>query len=755
MRTLSAYLGRVAESWGVTKSDEQIVALSGAAKRILERCVKPGDAPGVSVQLVVGEVQSGKTASFQAVTAMARDVGFPVIFVLAGTKKILLSQTLQRFVDDFQPSDEDGRCNWVIEKSSLSKKSLQKYREVVRSFLAEPTDRGQPALILCQLKNPAGLRRVRRIIQEIEAHVGNPVPVLIIDDESDQAGLNVGTPGQPSATYAEIHRLLDSTAFLNYVMYTATPQANLLTDVDDALSPQWVTVLAPGEGYHGISQFFAAGSSFSVEIADESEFTDALQHDVVPPSLRESVLYFLLTSILLKSQPGKSIAPVSMLVHPSAYVDVHLRVAHWLSEVLTQFERALRVDAIEGLRFIVEPYLAGKVGPIPTVWSHLGRKFGSDVLAATAEPLSSLLDSSAGRLRLAVVNSTESSNLVIRQDNARFVSPQEVGDDWAAAWSMADAWILVGGNKLERGFTLKNLCVTHLARASATNVDVNQQRGRFFGYRNGYAEVCRAWMMTSTRRDFEAIRPADEVMRDVLSQLDTQNLPLSDWQRLLLVSPDLSLTRQKAISLPVVQLPLAGDWAFKQKSVVGIESVNTARALALADSLMRQARDWERDIRPNESRGSMPRHQFLTVEFRALRKILENWPCASDDAERLATFIEVFRHYEELGPQSGVDCFFMDGLRRTTPHGARQRRVYAKGTVSLHGTGLQEDVLDSSRRVPDRLVYSQNAISCQFHYVQLKSGNQPTDDYRMLLAMRWPDSMTHDILVQRTPVGGL
>lgn len=752
MSTLSAYLDRVAESWGVTKSDEQIVALASAARRILDRCVQPGDPPGVSVQLVVGEVQSGKTASFQTVAAMARDAGFPVIFVLAGTKKILLSQTLQRFVNDLQPSDENSRSNWVIEKSSLSKRSLQKYREVVRMFLAEPTNSGQPALILCQLKNPAGLRRVRRIIQEIEAHVGKPVPVLIVDDESDQAGLNIGTPGQPSATYAEIHRLLDSTAFLNYVMYTATPQANLLTDVDDAFSPQWVTVLAPGEGYHGISQFFAAGSSFPVEITDESEFTDALKRDVVPPSLRESVLYFLLTSILLKSQPGESIAPVSMLVHPSAYVDVHLRVAHWLSEVLTQFERAIQVGAIEGLRFIVEPYLAGEVGPIPTVWSHLVRKFGSDVLAATAEPLSSLLDSSAGRLRLAVVNSTESSNLVVRQDNPRFVSPQEVGDDWAASWSKADAWILVGGNKLERGFTLKNLCVTHIARASAKNVDVNQQRGRFFGYRNGYAELCRAWMMTSTRRDFEAIRPADEVMRDVLSELDTQNLPLSDWQRLLLVSPDLSLTRQKAISLPVVQLPLAGDWAFKQMSVVGIERTDTARALGLADSIMRQARDWERDIRSNEPKGAIPRHQVLSVEFQAFRTILENWPCASDDVERLATFIEVLKHYEALGPQSGVDCFFMDGLRRANPHGARRRRVYANGTVSLHGTGLQDEGMNTSRRVPDRLVYSPNAISCQFHYVQLKQGNEPTDDYRMLLALRWPDSMAHDILVQRTTV---
>ena len=750
MRTFFAYLDRVAESWGVAKSDDQIVALAASTRTILERCVKPGDAPGVSVQLVVGEVQSGKTASFQAVAAMARDVGFPVIFVLTGTKKILLSQTLQRFLDDFQPSDDDGRASLLIEKSSLSKKSLKRYEDAVSAILSEPTASMQPALILCQLKNPAGLRRVRTILTKLEAHVGKPVPALIIDDESDQAGLNVGTPGQPSATYAEIHRLLDSAEFLNYVMYTATPQANLLTDVDDVLSPQWVSVLAPGKDYHGISQFFAEGSHFPVEIADETEFADALQRDVVPPSLRESVLYFLLTSILLRSQPGKSIAPVSMLVHPSAYVEVHLRVAHWLSEVLTQFESALNVDGSDGLRFLVEPYLAAEVGPIPTVWSQLLRSFGADMLSETAEALSSLLDASAMRLRLAVVNSTESKNLVIRQDNPRFVSPQEVGDDWSGAWNKADAWILVGGNKLERGFTLKNLCVTHLARTSATNVDVNQQRGRFFGYRSGYAEVCRAWMMTSTRRDFEAIRPADEVMRDVLSQLDTQNLPLSDWQRLLLVSPDLSLTRQKAISLPVVQLPLAGDWAFKQKSVVGIESTHTARALGLADSFMRRARDWERDIRPNESKSAMPRHKLLTVEFQAFRTILESWPCASDDVERLATFIEVLKHYEQLGPQSGVDCFFMDGLRRANPHGARQRRVYTKGTVSLHGTGLQEDDVDSSRRVPDRLVYSPNAISCQFHYVQLKQGNEPTDDYRMLLALRWPDSMAHDILVQRT-----
>ena len=100
--------------------------LTSTTLRILERCNFNQDSRNddEQAQLIVGEVQSGKTASFTAVTALARDRDVPIVIVIAGTKKNLVNQTKQRLIKDLQIGQSAGLPQWEIVDRPTRRKAI-------------------------------------------------------------------------------------------------------------------------------------------------------------------------------------------------------------------------------------------------------------------------------------------------------------------------------------------------------------------------------------------------------------------------------------------------------------------------------------------------------------------------------------------------------------------------------------------------------------------------------------------------------
>ena len=257
------------------------------ALRVLSRCRPPvWDASGGDAELVVGAVQSGKTLSFTALIAAARDNRFPLVIVLAGTKRNLRDQTHSRLVRDLQMQGDGGIPRWIQVKAPDARKAPEQVKALRR--WTSQAQRNNPTLVAVVLKNHQSIGHAREFLESVAAELPD-LPVLFVDDEGDQAGLNVAKrANEESSTYREIRRLREASANHTYVLYTATPQAPLLISLEDTLSPRTVTVLEPGPGYLGGRDLFVDGGSAFVREINEDSALDADQ--VAPPlSLERAV----------------------------------------------------------------------------------------------------------------------------------------------------------------------------------------------------------------------------------------------------------------------------------------------------------------------------------------------------------------------------------------------------------------------------------------------------------------------------------
>jgi hypothetical protein len=166
-------------------------ALIRSAAEILGSGMDPKKRPATSTGLVVGYVQSGKTLSFTTVIGLARDNGFPLVIVVAGTKTSLLTQSHDRLIKDLDVEGGEGLPAWIMEKNPREQGG--RYEQLLKQTIANWRDASRdadekPTLLLTVLKQNQRLSSLTALLQKLDM---KDVPALIIDDEADQAGLNV------------------------------------------------------------------------------------------------------------------------------------------------------------------------------------------------------------------------------------------------------------------------------------------------------------------------------------------------------------------------------------------------------------------------------------------------------------------------------------------------------------------------------------------------------------------------------------
>ncbi len=497
--------------------EDSIDDLNRASDGVVRELSEPSrEAAYQTKGMVVGYVQSGKTANFIGVIAKAADAGYRLIVVLGGTLDLLRNQTQRRidkqligkeliladtaadephdYIDDQEweefisygaiPS-ELGSFDW--HRLTGAKGDYQSLR---RGLLALEFERARPDRRLNSMEN---LRQVRarmvvikknsriltKFIKDLRGLTHTPlasIPALIIDDESDQASLNTLTPdrqarGERTATNAAIVELLRILPRSQYVGYTATPVANVFVNPDDAVDlfpKDFIISLQKPSRYMGVSDFFdlADGSS------NERTYVRGIWGDDTDDSNlpRAFDLFILSGAIKLYRQSVTTIRfrHHTMLIHRSHKISEHEADVRVVETVFRDAKygspQALgRLQALYEEEFTSALIDYEEGVPRPPTFPEL--------LPFVERCLSVLGDSP-----VAIVNGD--------RRYASLAPDFESGPIWK---------VLVGGTKLSRGYTVEGLTISYYRRR-ARNADTLMQMGRWFGYRYGYRDLVRLFI---------------------------------------------------------------------------------------------------------------------------------------------------------------------------------------------------------------------------------------------------------------------
>ena len=437
--------------------------------------------------LALGYVQSGKTTTITALLAKAADHGYRIIITFLGSTNLLLSQNADRIETAIGIGDKGERRDyqWFAMQNPSGSSSAKELAD----FIAK--DR---TILISVLKHAGRIDALAEVL--LKAKVGN-IPTLIVDDEADQASLNTEISDDlESKTYAAISKLRAAQPNHLYVQFTATPYAPLLLHPSDHLSPNFVTFLHPGKGYTGGREFF-------VDYADKvirpipmlDEQTPRGLPTELPKSLVSALANFTIgASILLEKNLGN--APISMLVHSTQKNDVQARYHHLIERQL----RHWREQLVE-VKTLVE---------FPDIFQE---EYKNLVNAGAQELSDELLVSAIKRVLLESKTWLLNSTTSIKNVN----------------WNVTPIHILVGGNKLDRGFTVEGLTVTYMNRPPSDQVDTLEQRARAFGYRGELLPYCQFFATPRTLKLLREIVFTEYDLRAKLQDWLTNGGSVSTW----------------------------------------------------------------------------------------------------------------------------------------------------------------------------------------------------------------------------------
>jgi hypothetical protein len=653
--------------------------LSGAVD-VLSRCVPPSDPVGRRTGLVVGYVQSGKTLSFTTVAALANDNGYPLVIVVAGTTNELSKQSTARLVADLAIEETPFR-RWRHFHNPPTGE-VESIRNVLRNRRDPriPKD-DHEAVLITVIKNHTRLQTLVGLLRALGEDVA--VPALVIDDEADQASLNtLVNANNLSTTYRRLRDLRDVLPHHSFLQYTATPQANLLINIIDTLSPDFAKVLLPGKGYTGGGVFFGGATSMARSIPVTQIPPAGQRLLVAPESLLEAMAVFFIgvaSGIVRRAAKPRN---RSMMVHPSSRTAGHGEYHNCVLAVQSNWGSILRrPDGDEDRLALLEIFRRAYRDVEQTV-SDL-EKF-DDLSARLAQAVTST--------QVSLVNSLPQA-----QRNINFKSFY--------------SWILVGGNVLDRGFTVEGLTVTYMPRgAGLGNADTIQQRARFFGYKQDYLGFCRVFLEPQVAAAYVSYVRHEEDVRSKLKEHSASGADLRTLKRAFLLDPTLRPTRQNVIDLAVLRPQFAGGWCMPRAphevpaAVEHNKGVVERFEMALGSS-------WA----PDSGSADRTQHQINPVVELPLSRVFTellgelDHPNMQDSAHFTAALMFIDQ-YLQAEPGAMCNVYRMSG-------GMPRDRAATDGQIDNSFQGANPG--DGSIYPGDRLIHGSHRVAVQIHRVNI------------------------------------
>jgi hypothetical protein len=511
------------EGW----NEDMIADLDKSSTKVVANLPNPaGQGEYHCCGLVLGYVQSGKTTNFTAVIAKAADAGYRMFIVLSGIHDALRQQTQDRLNEQLWESNSDI---WHRLTDELD------FRPTANVDALLSTQR--QCVLAVVKKNASRLRALRNWLFSARPEVLAACPVLIIDDEADQATVNTARPDrQPSRINGLIREIVNKVPKSAYVGYTATPFANVLIDpgdYEDLYPRDFIVDLPRPLPYIGPEAIFGRepldfddtdvgddGHDFvrsvpAEELDDLKPKGAAKRHEFDPrvtDSLDEALRYFLMSTAARRVR-GKGNPHATALVHTSQHIDVHERTAEAIRDHLELLNKRLK-RGDEALLEALRAQWDNECGRVPA------SDFGWDTLSW--DQIARALNEIVEVAEVIVDNSRSPERLSFDDDNPRVI-------------------VAVGGNTLSRGLTLEGLAVSFFVR-TASAYDTLLQMGRWFGYRNGYADLTRIWMTDEMRGWFHHLATVEQEIRYDVERLEVEHLTPEQFGVRIRTHPSLAIT---------------------------------------------------------------------------------------------------------------------------------------------------------------------------------------------------------------------
>nr|WP_300048463.1 Z1 domain-containing protein [uncultured Nocardioides sp.] len=590
-----------------------------ASDKVVAQLANPSVHGLKKLGLVLGYVQSGKTANFTAVMSKAADRGYGLLIVLSGIHNNLREQTQVRIGKDL-----DFAAGGVVGLTTPTADFVNSETHRGASLLG----REKPVVIVIK-KNPSRLESLRDWLKETPSDILRRTPVLLLDDEADQATPNSATGRQARSTInglvREIWELVQSGT---YVGYTATPFANIFMEPgsSDLYPSNFIINLPRPPEYFGAERLFGREPLSDTDEPDPGldmvrEITDDEAAGLRPPSgaearaafvpplpdsLRRAVEWFVVASAIRRARGHDDHS--SMLIHTTHYSDPHFAMQRRVQDLRDEIKTAWQSGDHTVLTRTFEKENARAAScateRMPS-WDEVAKHIGAILADA----------------RVIVDNGMSTDRLDYDRKDASGKPLREVV-------------IAVGGGTLSRGLTLEGLMVSYFTRTSNT-YDTLLQMGRWFGYRPGYEDLPRIWLQPSLADDYRFLALVEAEIRGEISDMELQRLTPSQVGLRVREHPGrlAIVARNKMGAANLVRITYAGE---RMQTFIFDRDTNVARAN------IQSARDFisrcisESSVVPSEA---PPRWRFAQISADSVCHLLEQYRFHPDQTAMRSEFM--------------------------------------------------------------------------------------------------------------------
>ncbi|MCB9147562.1 MAG: Z1 domain-containing protein [Caldilineaceae bacterium] len=522
------YWNRYRRFLGQQQFPQQVInGLDSITDQILDHLENPNkDGEWARKGMVVGHVQSGKTANYIGLINKAADSGYKVIIILAGILNTLRNQTQLRVDYGFVGMDTEQKKVIGVGKFSNDKKpayfttNTKDFRKAVANQIGVGIGDLKEPVVLIIKKNKSTLENLIDWLKHNNPHNLKSYPMLLVDDEADHASINTSKDNDIATTInRKIRELLHLFDRSSYLGYTATPFANVFIDPetenemlgDDLFPRDFIISLDPPSNYVGSARIFASeGDLDIVRVANDYEDCLPVKHkkdwqpEDIPASLKEAIKVFILCRAI-RLLRGQANAHNSMLINVSRFTmvqsNVKLLVDAYLKEVRQAIFNYYKLDITEALK---NSTIASLKDVFDTEFYKISYTWG-DVQA--------ILKNAVSPIGVIEVNSSSAAE-PLDYNRQNYPDGRNV--------------IAIGGMSLSRGLTLEGLTVSYFLRNSVM-YDTLMQMGRWFGYRDGYADLCRIYMTAEAESWYVHISDATDELREEFRRMKAAGMSPKDF----------------------------------------------------------------------------------------------------------------------------------------------------------------------------------------------------------------------------------
>lgn len=491
--------------------------------------------------LVIGDVQSGKTATYAGLICKAADAGYKVVILLTGITESLRKQTQERMEEGIIGFtirvDENGRMQKKLERvgvgldnKEIKATAFTSYQDDFRGNvdnIVTTLNSHRSLVMFIVKKNVSVLTKLYNWLTEQNKDMLDDLihePMLLIDDEADNASINTKKDKlDPTKTNKVIRQLCNAFNNATYVGFTATPFANVFIDPDtnedmanaDLFPEHFIYVLPTPSSYIGATKIFQDDGKYhswlklitdinefdndEIKVASPSELIEGEFYHKhpkewsgkLPASLDEAVYSFLLANVI-RDLRGDKQQPRTMMVNMSRFTKVQRYIKTYIEQLYKFIFDTVNIDFSNNDAKNKKLQIYQKFAQVwERHYSHLG-------IPVEKVLQKNVLLESIGKIKVVVVNSSKDSDKLYYKGSTRIIA--------------------IGGLALSRGLTLKGLMTSYFYRNTAT-YDVLLQMGRWFGYRNGYDDLCQIWAARDSVEYYKEISIATEELKEDLKRM--------------------------------------------------------------------------------------------------------------------------------------------------------------------------------------------------------------------------------------------